>query len=298
MRSQAIILALLLIHLAAPARAVDPVHFSFSVQVFSVDAGITEIAPGDFFEIAYTIDQSIPDQNSSIGAGTFPSLATAFSLAARPLNAGTWNPMGTFDLAGGNYVTNAFGDNFTFQVHGTGFASGGPGLTFFDLDLNWKWPVDITDSGLGDKFGQQFGVTFNPARGVLRASAIRFRTAGGEFHEAVILPETPASPATTISMASSTQPTTPSGAIPQPAPASSATTPRRASSAPPTSTSGKPTSAKPAAAAPQQTHSPPFPSQRLAPYCSRAYWGSARSDGRGHDSRAPTDIASYVLTGS
>ena len=58
--------------------------------------------------------------------------------------------------------------------------------------MNWKWPADITDSGLGDKFGQQFGVTFNPARGVLRASAIRFRTAGGEFHEAVILPETPA----------------------------------------------------------------------------------------------------------
>ena len=192
MRSQAIIFALLLIHLAAPAHAVDPIHFSFSVQVFSVDAGITEIAPGDFFEIAYTIDQSIPDQNNSIGAGTFPSLATAFSLAARPLNAGTWNPMGTFDLAGGNYVTNAFGDNFTFQVHGTGFPNGGPGLTFFDLDLNWKWPADITDSGLGDKFGQQFGVTFNPARAVLRPSAIRFLTGPGSIREATILPETPA----------------------------------------------------------------------------------------------------------
>ncbi len=187
---------LALVVLTSSARAGDTflIHSSFSVQVVAVDAGIDQIALNDFYEIAYTIDQSVTDQNSSIGAGTFPGLATSFSLAARPLNALPWHPMGTFDLAGSNYVTNAFGDNFTFQVKGSGFPDGGDGLTFFDLDLRWTWPDDLTDSGLGDQFGIQLGSgtgIFDPTRAVLRPSHIRFRTPSGEFREATILPETP-----------------------------------------------------------------------------------------------------------
>lgn len=187
-----ILAALVFTRLATMATAADLVHQSFSVQVISVDPGITAIVPTDFFEIAYTIDQSVKDQNNSVGAGTFPSLAVSFSLAARPLNAGTWHPMGIFNFATSNFVTNAFGDNFTFQVRGSGFPDGGPGLTFFDLDLNWKWPADISDSGLNDQFGQQFGGTFNPARAVLRPSSIRFLAGPGDFREATILPENPA----------------------------------------------------------------------------------------------------------
>jgi hypothetical protein len=192
MHRTTILAALMFIRLAALATAADLVHQSFSVQVISVDPGITAIVPTDFFEISYTIDQSVKDQDSSVGAGTFPSLAVSFSLAARPLNAGTWHPMGTFNFATSNFVTNAFGDNFTFQVRGSGFPNGGTGLTFFDLDLNWKWPADISDSGLNDQFGQQFGGTFNPARAVLRPSSIRFLAGPGDFREATILPETPA----------------------------------------------------------------------------------------------------------
>jgi PEP-CTERM motif len=191
----AIFSALMFIGLSSSAMAGDVVliHNSFSVTVISVDPGITEIAPNDFYEIAYTIDQSTVDQNSSIGAGSFPSLATSFTLAARPLNALPWHPMGTFNLAGSNYVTNAFGDNFTFQMRGSGFPDGGPGLPFFDLDLNWTWPGDVTDSGLNDQFAVQFGGgLFNPARAVMRPSFIRFLAAPGDFRTAMILPETPA----------------------------------------------------------------------------------------------------------
>jgi hypothetical protein len=187
--------SLIFVGLASSARAGDVVliHHSFSVTVVAVDDGITEIVPTDFFEIGYTIDQSVTDHNSSIGAGSFPALAVSFSLAARPLNAGTWHPMGTFDLAGSNYVTNAFGDNFTFQMRGNGFPSGGPGLTFFDLDLNWKWPGNISDSGLNDEFAQQFGGgTFNPARAVMGPSFIRFLAGPSDFRTALIMPETPA----------------------------------------------------------------------------------------------------------
>jgi PEP-CTERM motif len=195
MRRLAILGSLIFVGLASSTMAGDVVlvHHSFSVTVVAVDAGITEIVPSDFFEIAYTIDQSVTDHNSSVGAGSFSALAVSFSLTARPLNAGTWHPMGTFDLAGSNYVTNAFGVNFTFQMRGNGFPNGGTGLPFFDLDLNWKWPGNISDSGLNDEFVQQFGGgTFNPARAVLGPSSIRFLAGPGDFRTAMILPETPA----------------------------------------------------------------------------------------------------------
>jgi hypothetical protein len=150
------------------------------------------VAVGDRFEISGVIDQGIFDVNSSVGGGRFPGLVVNFAFAARPLNAGTWNPAGTFDLAGSNYVTNAFGNNFTFQLRGTGFPDGGPGLPFFDIDLGWLWPGDITDSGLNDNFGGQFGGgTFNWARAVLRPSAIRFQAGASDFRSATFLPLTP-----------------------------------------------------------------------------------------------------------
>lgn len=195
MQKSVLVCVVLILSVGSDAKAGDIVlvHDSFSVTVISVDTGITEIAPGDFYEIAYTINQSTTDQNSSIGAGSFPSLATSFSLAARPLNALPWHPTGTFDLGGSNYVTNAFGDNFTFQMRGSDFPDGGPGLPFFDLDLNWTWPGDIIDSGLNDQFAVQFGTsTFNPHLAVLRPSFIRFLVGPGDFRTAVVLPETPA----------------------------------------------------------------------------------------------------------
>ncbi len=215
--------SLIFVGLASSARAGDVVliHHSFSVTVVAVDDGITEIVPTDFFEISYTIDQSVTDHNSSIGAGSFPALAVSFSLAARPLNAGTWHPMGTFDLAGSNYVTNAFGDNFTFQMRGSGFPSGGPGLAFFDLDLNWRWPGNISDSGLNDEFVQQFGGgTFNPARAVMGPSFIRFLAGPSDFRTALIVPETPRWPAITMSTVSLMQLTTRCRATARPGPAS------------------------------------------------------------------------------
>jgi hypothetical protein len=170
-----------------------PVPFSLSVEVIATDPGITEVVVGDRFEINGVIDQGITDQNSSVGGGRFPGLVVSFMFAARPLNAGTWVPAGTFDLPGSNYVTNAFGNNFTFQLRGTGFPDGGPGLPSFDIDVNWLWPGDITDSGLNDPFAGQFGGgTFNPARAVLGPSSIRFRAESFDFRSATFLPLTPA----------------------------------------------------------------------------------------------------------
>jgi hypothetical protein len=170
-----------------------PAPFSLSVEVIATDPGITEVVVGDRFEINGVIDQGIFDQNSSVGGGRFPGLVVSFMFAARPLNPGTWNPAGTFDLGdASNYVTNAFGDNFTFQLRGTGFPDGGPGLPFFDIDLNWIWPGDITDSGLNDPFAGQFGGMFDPLRAVLGPSSIRFQAGSFDFRSATFLPLTPA----------------------------------------------------------------------------------------------------------
>src|SRR5262249_44568606 len=133
----------------ATAGGVLLVQDSIWVTVVSVDPGITEIAPYDFYRIDYTIDQSIPDENSATVAGKFSGLATAFSFSARPLNAGVWNPASNaFNLAGSNYVTNSLGDNFTFQMRGVDFPDGAPGLPFYDLDLNFAWSDGINDSGV------------------------------------------------------------------------------------------------------------------------------------------------------
>lgn len=170
---------------------------SIWVTVVAVDPGITEIAPYDFYRIDYTIDQSIPDENSATVAGRFSGLAAAFSLSARPLNAALWNPAGNaFNLQGSNYVTNALGDNFTFQMRGIDFPDGGEGLPFYDLDLNFAWPDGITDSGLDDQFGIQVGVggLYQPDRAIMLPSYIRFRAGPNDYRTALIMPETPLLP--------------------------------------------------------------------------------------------------------
>ena len=145
-----------------------------AVEVTQVDSGITSLAIGDRFAIALVVNDSVLDTNSSIGGGQFPSLLSSFAMTALPGNTGTWQPSGTFNLPSSNFVTNAFGNAFTFQLRGSGFPDGGFGLPFFDVDLNFSWLGDITDSGLGDSFAQQLGTTFDPTRAVLGGSAIRF----------------------------------------------------------------------------------------------------------------------------
>ncbi len=159
---------------AAPRAVATSVSMWLAVDVTQVDAVITTLAVGDRFAIALTVNDAVLDQNSSIGGGQFPNLLSDFTMTAFPTNAGTWVPSGTFDLPASNFVDNAFGNGFTFQVRGTGFPDGGPGLPFFDVDLNFSWLGDITDSGLGDSFAQQLGGAFDPTRAILGPSAIRF----------------------------------------------------------------------------------------------------------------------------
>lgn len=153
-----------------------PRPVTLTVEVTSVEPGVTTLAVGDLFTMDFTVEDSITDGNSSTSGGAFPTLITSFAMTADAANAGSWTPSGTFDLAASNYVTNANGDGITFQVQGTGFPDGGAGWTFHDLDLSIGWPEDITDSGLGDTFAQQLGATaFGMPPATLEASAgIRF----------------------------------------------------------------------------------------------------------------------------
>ena len=152
-----------------------------TVEVTALDPGVTAIAVGDRFTIAFTVEDSTADTNNGTGAGTFPGLLTSFTMTADPGNAGTWTPSGTFDLgAASNFVTGAFGDNMAFQLRGTGFPNGGAGLTFWDITLGFSWPTDMIDSGLGDRFAQQlapgtFGV---PPATLMDGSGIRFDLPG------------------------------------------------------------------------------------------------------------------------
>lgn len=177
---------------ALPAAAASR-SASFTVRVSAVDAGITTIAVGDHFTINLTVDDSTVDTNNATGAGTFPGLLTSFTMTADPGNTGTWTPSGSFDLgAASNFVTNAFGDGFTFQVRGSGFPDGGTGASFFDLDLGFGWPGNLTDSGLGDTFAQQlaplaFGV---PPATLGGGAGIRFETSPGNFLVAQLAQDT------------------------------------------------------------------------------------------------------------
>jgi len=170
----ALILALAVWVIGTLPAAAASVPVGFTVQVSAVDSGVTAIAVGDRFTISFTVDDSTVDTNNSVGAGTFP-------MTADPGNTGTWTPSGSFDLgAASNFVTNAFGDNFTLQVRGSGFPNGGTGMTFLDIDLGFAWPTDLTDSGLGDTFAQQLApltVGVPPAT-LSSGSGIRFQIPG------------------------------------------------------------------------------------------------------------------------
>ncbi|MCW8984796.1 MAG: hypothetical protein OQK55_05610, partial [Thermoanaerobaculales bacterium] len=125
-------LFLLLSATICPPLDAAPIPTSLTVEITSVDPGVTTIAVGDRFTFDFVVEDSTVDVNAAVGAGTFPGLMTSFTMTADPGNTGTWTPSGTFDLgAASNFVTNAFGDNMTFQVRGTGFPDGGAGIAFY-----------------------------------------------------------------------------------------------------------------------------------------------------------------------
>jgi hypothetical protein len=167
---------------AAAVPLAAPQAGSFDVQVTALDPGITAVAVGDRFTIAYTVEDAAVDDTPSVGAGHFPGLLSSFTMTPDASNTGAWAPTGTFDLgAASNFVDNAFGDSITFQVRGTGFPDGAPGLTFNDIDMGFSWPGDITDSGLGDTFAEQLApLTFGTPPAALFGQGIRF-TDGEDF---------------------------------------------------------------------------------------------------------------------
>jgi hypothetical protein len=159
---------------AAPAASIDT---GLTLQVVAVDPALTELVAGDRFTLAFTIDDQDLDTNPSVGAGTFPGLVTAFSATPDPGNTATWDPsVGSFDPGASNFVTNAFGDNFTLQVHGSGFPTAG-GFPFWDFSLGFGWPAGVSDSGTGDTFAEQLGLAegaFDLAAAQPRLAEIRF----------------------------------------------------------------------------------------------------------------------------
>jgi hypothetical protein len=148
-------------------------NLEFVGTVTSKDSQLTNIDIGDQFSVTLTIDDSVTDTNSSIGAGTFPGLVTAFVAAANAGNSGSWSPSGTPDLPASNFVTNAFGNNVTFEVLATSNPEGGIGWAFLAYDIWFGWPPGVTDSGTGDTFAEQLGapVSIPPASPTL---AIQF----------------------------------------------------------------------------------------------------------------------------
>jgi len=168
------IAALALILLWSTSAIGAPVPISLTFEVASVDAGVTEFAVGDRFTLDFVIEDSTTDTAGSTGAGQFPGLLTSFDATADPANTGAWMPSGAYSSGSSNFVTNAFGNNLTLQIHGTGYPDGGAGLTFHDFDLGFGWPPGITDSGTGDTFAEQLGATFALPPAVLGGSRIRF----------------------------------------------------------------------------------------------------------------------------
>jgi hypothetical protein len=181
--------------LLSDAATASPVYTTMKIRVVSVDPSITEVAIDDRFLLSFAIEDSTADTNSSFGGGRFPGLLTNVTMLPLSGNSGSWTPIGSFDLAASNYVTNALGDNLSFQLVGTGFPAGGAGLAFHDVDLSLDWPTDLTDSGLGDSFADQllpasFGI---PPASLFAGSGIRF-TDGLDFPTATIVQEPPPAP--------------------------------------------------------------------------------------------------------
>lgn len=174
-------LALISIWTGSAIAASVPINLTF--EVVSVDAGVTEFDVGDRFTLDFVIEDSTTDTAGGTGGGQFPGLLTSFDATADPSNTGAWMPSGSYSSVDSNFVTNAFGDNLTFQVRGAGYPDGGAGLTFHDFNLGFGWPPGITDSGAGDTFAEQLGDTFALPPAVLSVASIRF-TDGQDFPSA------------------------------------------------------------------------------------------------------------------
>jgi hypothetical protein len=199
--------ALLLAGLAAPGVAsAAEIATGLTLEVTAVDPALTELAVGDRFTLAFTIDDQDLDTNASVGAGTFPGLVTSFSAKPVPGNTGTWDPSdGSFDPGASNFVTNAFGDNFTLQVHGSGFPTAG-GFPFWDFSLGFDWPSGVSDSGSRDTFAEQLGLAegaFDLAAAQPQEVEIRFLD-GMDFlaATATVVPEPGAGLGATAALAS------------------------------------------------------------------------------------------------
>lgn len=175
-----VVTAVALISLWAGSAVAASLPISFTFEVVSVDAGVTEIAVGDRFTMDFVIEDSTVDVAAGVGGGQFPGLLNSFDMTADPGNAGSWTPSGTYSAVDSNFVTNAFGDNLTLQIRGAGYPDGGTGLTFHDFDLGFGWPPGIDDSGSGDTFAQQLGGTFAVPPAVIFGASIRF-TDGQDF---------------------------------------------------------------------------------------------------------------------
>lgn len=140
--------------------AVNAANVTLDVVLTIDTSAVAEIPVGDKYIISFTFDDSAVDGNVSIGSGAFPDALQSFSISRDPGNSGTWDPAGgTPDLAADNFVINAFGDNLTLQVRGTGFPSASPG-PFFDVSLGFSFSVDIVDTGSGQTLDQQLGSAF------------------------------------------------------------------------------------------------------------------------------------------
>ena len=161
-------------------------NLQFVGTVTGKDSQLTNIDIGDQFSVTLTIDDSVTDTNPSVGGGRFPGLVTAFVAVANAGNSGSWSPSGTPDLPGSNFVTNAFGDNVTFQVRATSNPEGGIGWAFQDYDMGFSPPTGVTDSGTGDTFVEQLGAPLSITP-VSPTVAIRFTDVGSsEFPSAVL----------------------------------------------------------------------------------------------------------------
>ena len=161
-------LGLAALALTALPLAAGGIDVSVELQVTYVDPEITAIEVGDVYTLRITVDDSVADTNASTVNGVFPGLVTSWALLADAGNAGTWNPIGMVDLPGGNYVTNANGDNITLEILGSGFPDGAAGwpFSFFDHYVDWV-PNDISDSGAGETFAEQLGIPFGVPPGEL-----------------------------------------------------------------------------------------------------------------------------------
>jgi hypothetical protein len=133
------------------------------LKVIAVDPGITSLRLRDGFRSGWLYDDDVLDDDPSVDAGRFEDLFTSFFMKPARRNTGTWVP-GSLDLTASSSVTDAVANTLTFTLRGSGFPDGGDAsLPFFDIVLEFEYlgrfmqgAPDVTDSGLGDTFAEQF----------------------------------------------------------------------------------------------------------------------------------------------